>query len=240
MQMNQRRFINLCGIFGIFGSLLMFAGDMLLYGHFGSGREFETTYRDVIQGSSTQSLVWGGVLGPIATVFYLLGFYHIYIRLRVKSARLALIIVTSCVVGTIFGGSYHAMWTIRALLIKAHPLFSGPSLDSYEALYGQIITYTRLFYSAAGVTWFFGGGLLLYAVLAGKSRFPRWTALVNPALIFLLSPLAKFIPAPIGLIVVGGYINIVMCLFFVAATVSTWSAAESDPYEPGLRAGTDA
>jgi putative effector of murein hydrolase LrgA (UPF0299 family) len=85
-----------------------------------------------------------------------------------------------------------------------------------------------LFYHAAEAAWLFGGGLLLYAVLAGKSLFPRWTALVNPALIFLLQPLAVFIPAPIGLIVVGGYINLVMSLFFMVATFSTWTVSGSD------------
>ena len=225
--MNRSHFTNLCGVLGICGSLLLFAGDMLLYGNFGGGSEFETTYRTVIQGSSDQSLVWGGVLGPIATVFYFLGFYHIYSRVSARSAGLALIIVASCLVGMIFGGSYHAMWTIRAFLIKAQPLFSGPTLDSYETLFRQIVTYTRLFYRAAEVLWLFGGGLLLYAVVSGKSLFPRWTALVNPALLFLVSPLAQLIPAPIGLIVVGGYINIAMCLFFMVATVSTWSAAAS-------------
>jgi hypothetical protein len=231
--MKQRTFVNVCGLLGIAGALMLFAGDMLLYGSFGGGHEFQTTYRAVIQGSSDDSLMWGGVLGPIATVFYFLGFYHLYCRLRERTVPLALIIVASCVVGMIFGGSYHAMWTIRALLVKGQPLFSGPTLDSYEALCSQIVSYSKLFYHAAEAAWLFGGGLLLYAVLAGKSLFPRWTALANPALIFLLQPLSEFIPAPIGLVVVGGYINIVMCIFFSVATVSTWSASGSSDTTEG-------
>ena len=211
------------GSLGIGGALLMFIGDMCLYGHLGSGSDFGTNLPLVISNESDIQIIAGGFIGPIAALLYCLGFLSVYGMIFPKSPKLAIIVTGSAIATIVIGGAYHAMWGIRALLIKA----GLPSGDFHE-LNNQIKQYTLLFYDAAGVVGGITSLLLLFAVLSRKSLYPRWTAIVNPGFLFLLSPLAGFIPAPLGAIVYGGYFNLVFVVFFSVMVFSTRSIIHTD------------
>jgi hypothetical protein len=194
-------------LIGLGAALLMFVGDMCLYGHFGSGND--AISKVVISNESDTSIVVGGFIGPFATILYCLGFFSVYSMISPRSRMLAIMVTGGAVVVMVVGGTYHAMWSIRAFLIKA-----GLSSGDYQGLYNQIKDYMSLFYN----TMFAGAEvvslLLLFTVLSGKSLYPRWCVVVNPGILFLLRPLADFMPAPLGAIVTGGYLNLVFVLFF--------------------------
>jgi hypothetical protein len=57
--------------------------------------------------------------------------------------------------------------------------------------------------------------LLLFAlVLFKQTTYPRWTALLNPGLLMLISPLAVHIPSPVAAVIIGGFYNLTFCIFF--------------------------
>jgi len=200
-------YIRTLGLIGLGAALLMFVGDMCLYGHFGSGND--AISKVVISNESDTSIVVGGFIGPIATILYCLGFLSVYFMISPRSRMLAIVVTGGAVVIMVIGGTYHAMWSIRAFLIKA-----GLASGDYQGLYTQIKQYTSLFYNTmlagAGVV----SALLLFVVLSGRSLYPRWSAVVNPGILLLLRPLADFVPAPLGAIVSGGYLNLVFVVFF--------------------------
>jgi hypothetical protein len=212
--------VRILGLIGVGAALLMFVGDMCLYGHFGSGDD--AISKVVISNESDTRIVVGGFIGPFATILYCLGFFSVYSMISPRSRMLAIVITGGAVVMMVVGGTYHAMWSIRAFLIKA-----GLASGDYQGLYAQIKQYTSLFYN----TMLAGAGvvslLLLFAVLSGRSLYPRWSVVVNPGILFLFRPLADFIPAPLGAIVSGGYLNLVFVLFFSVSVMVTRSTNDT-------------
>jgi hypothetical protein len=45
-------------------------------------------------------------------------------------------------------------------------------------------------------------------------------------LLSILAPLASQLPSPIGAILVGGFTNLSIAIFFLVSVLSTWSATE--------------
>jgi hypothetical protein len=206
--------VRILALIGLGAALLMFAGDMCLYGHFGSGAE--AISKPVITNEADTRIIVGGFIGPIAAILYCVGLFSLYFMISPKSKMLAIVVTGGAAATMVIGGTYHAMWSIRAFLIKA-----GLSSGDHQVLYSQIKDYTMLFYNTmlagAGVV----SALLLFAVLSGRSLYPRWSALVNPGILFLLRPLADVIPAPLGAIVSGGYLNLVFVVFFSVSILVT-------------------
>ncbi len=212
--------IRILGLIGLGAALLMFVGDMCLYGHFGNGGD--AISKLVISNESDTRIVVGGFIGPIAAILYCVGFFSVYFMISPRSRMLAIVIAGGAAAVMAIGGAYHAMWSIRAFLIKA-----GLSSGDYQALYSQIKDYTLLFYN----TMFAGAEvislLLLFAVLSGRSLYPRWSVVVNPGILLLLRPLADLIPAPLGAIVSGGYLNLMFVVFFSVSVLVTRSADDT-------------
>ena len=212
--------IRILGLIGLGAALLMFVGDMCLYGHFGSGGE--AISRLVITNESDTRIVVGGFIGPIAAILYCVGFFSIYAMISPRSRTLAIVVAGGAAVMMVVGGTYHAMWSIRAFLIKA-----GLSSGDYQGLYSQIKDYTLLFYNTTLAGAEVVSLLLLFAVLSGRSLYPRWSVVVNPGILFLLRPLADFIPAPLGAIVSGGYLNLVFIVFFSVSVLVARSSNDT-------------
>jgi hypothetical protein len=208
--------VRILGLIGLGAALLMFVGDMCLYGHFGSGDD--AISKLVISNESDTRIVVGGFIGPIAAILYCLGFFSVYAMISPRSRMLAIVVAGGGAVMMVIGGTYHAMWSIRAFLIKA-----GLSSGDYQGLYTQIKDYTLLFYNTTLAGAEVVSLLLLFAVLSGRSLYPRWSVVVNPGILFLFRPLADFVPAPLGAIVSGGYLNLVFVLFFSVNVMVTRS-----------------
>jgi len=63
-------------------------------------------------------------------------------------------------------------------------------------------------------------------VLVGRTLYPRWMVLSNPAVVMLFSPLAERAPQPFGAILVGGFTNLSIALFFAVSILATWRGAK--------------
>jgi len=83
-----------------------------------------------------------------------------------------------------------------------------------------------LAYNLGAAPGYLGAVLLLGLVLLGKTWYPRWTALANPAVLVVLSPLADRAPAPLGAVLSGGFTNLSIALFFLVSVLTTWKRAD--------------
>ena len=212
--------VRILGLTGLGAALLMFVGDMCLYGHFGSGED--AISKVVITNESDTRIVVGGFIGPIAALLYCLGFFCVYFMVSPRSRTLAVVLAAGATATMAMGGTYHAMWSIRAFLIKA-----GLSSGDHQAVYNQIRDYMSLFYRTMLAGAAVVSVLLLFAVLSGRSLYPRWSVVVNPGILFLLRPLADFVPAPLGAIISGGYLNLVFVVFFSVNVMATRSTNDT-------------
>jgi hypothetical protein len=212
--MNKRNF----GLIGIFASILLFIGDMLLYGHFGNASEFSKNIQIVAQNSSQTRLFIGGILGPIGAMLYISGFWHIYLNTKQYSRFVSIIIFISLSCMMFFGGAYHSIWTIRMLLLK-YPL---ASVDYSNLFLISFNNYFKTIFNISLSVGYLGGILLAILILIHKSVYPRWIVIVNPPILFFLTPLIKHVSYPFGSIIFGGYINIVLFVFLTTSVITTW------------------
>ena len=201
---------------GLVGAVLMFTGDMLLYGHFGSGAEFINRYKTVIAEAGTLRLYLAGALGPVAAIFYLIGAYHLYLRLQPSRALGR--IVTSFAFAAVFviAGAVHAVWAAYALVLRG--VAHGQANTDLETV---MRAYLAFVYRLAEVVGYPSALLLFVLVLMGRTTYPRWSVFLNPGLLMLASSLVVFLPAPIGAPIVGGLFNLAFVVFFALSLATT-------------------
>ena len=121
------------------------------------------------------------------------------------------------------GSAVHALWVPRGLASR----YELPLTAHVPDLFTALRRYWELAYDLAGLPAYVGAILLLVAVLLRRSVYSRWTVLANFGLLALLEPLASQLPAPLGAIIVGGFTNLSIAVFFLVSVLSTWIAREA-------------
>jgi hypothetical protein len=217
----QRR---LSGAAGIFGALLFFTGDMLFYGHLGPGTGFHEGMLATVRDASLARLFAGGLVGPVAACLCIVGFRHVYLNVRPSAARLGQVMFAAFFVLMVFGSAIHTLWTAKGLAIK---YCYGNDDAGCHALMQAINSYWNLAYNIGAVPGYAGALLLVALVMLGKTWYPKWTVLANPAALMLLSPLVGRAPAPFGAILTGGSTNLSIAIFFVVSLWTTWTRPET-------------
>jgi len=212
----------LTGLAGVAGALLFFVGDMLFYGHWGSGTEFHEGMIEVLRDGSLTRLFIGGLVGPIAACLCLIGCWHVRGNVIGRSPLVGRVAFLSLAATMVIGSAVHALWVPRGLAMKYSDLIAPVAPELITALKN----YWSLAYQMAEVPAYGAAILLLIIVLFGQTRYPRWTALANFGLLSLLESFASQVPYPVGAIVVGGFTNLSIAVFFLVSVLSTWNATE--------------
>ena len=125
---------------GLLGSVLMFAGDMLLYftpGAYdmdGTLRPYMRIMRDVPAGR----VRLGGVLGPVAAFLYVLGFAGLTLTARGEMDWLVWLAAALLALALVCGGAYHAQYAYLSVIAKA-----GRE-ELYDEVAGNIMLVMRL------------------------------------------------------------------------------------------------
>jgi hypothetical protein len=204
----------LTGWCGLAGALLFFTGDMLFYGHLGAGAEFARGALRTVQQSSTERLFAGGLVGPIAACFCIVGFWHVYQNVKPDAKLLGQLMFAAFFVMMVVGSAVHAVWVAKGIGMK---YCSEPYSDCAPVL-EQAKSYWNLLYAASATPGYIGTALLGYLVISGRTIYSRWAVLANPAVFFLLLSIgASRIPSPLGAILVGGTTNLSIAMFFTAS-----------------------
>ena len=212
----------LAGLAGLLGALLFFCGDMLFYGHVGSGASFHEGMQHVVREASLIRLFIGGLLGPIAACFCIIGFWHVRQNITPRSPLLGRLTFYCFAAMMVAGSAVHALWVPRGLASKYEVALNTCAPDLFAALRG----YWEVAYNLAAVPAYIGAVLLLFVVVFRRSIYPRWTALANFGLLSLLAPIVARTSAPIGAILVGGFTNLSIAVFFLVSVLSTWNATD--------------
>ncbi len=217
---NQIR--RLAGLSGLAGALLFFAGDMLFYGHFGPGANFAEGMLATVMRASPERLFAGGLVGPLAAGLCMVGFWHVYLNMRPSNALLSRLIFMLFLALMVAGSAVHTLWTAKGLALKYCYGHGAPCADLLTA----IKSYWTLAYDLGAIPGYIGAVLLVVFVLLRKTRYPRWTVIANPAVLSMLSPLAARVPSPLGAILVGGFTNLSIAVFFLTSVSTTWKCRQ--------------
>ena len=177
---------------GLVGSLVMFAGDMLLYftpGAYdmdGTLRPYARIMRDLPEGRVRA----GGVLGPVAAFLYVVGFAGL------PAGLLSFALIC--------GGAYHAQYPYLAIAARTED-------DSLvEQVAGNIMALQRL----ATVPMYAAFVLFGIAVVAGQTALPPWSVVLTPLVTSFLGFLWLRVPQPARCVLFGGWSNLVFTIMF--------------------------
>ncbi len=217
--MTTARLLRCSCLCGLLGSLLMLTGDMLFYGSWLSGRDF-SSFHEMSLKPVTQ-LVIAGSIGPIAGIFYALGMGVFYLILQSAGKRLAAVAAGLLAATMLIGGAYHAVFTTFGFAARvADPATRAALTSQIYSLYGLLSGFTY-------VTGIPGTALVFLLALRKRTLFPRWLLVFMPTLLSLGSQVFHdwllMIPAPLGGVIRGGWINGSFVLFFAIATCVFWT-----------------
>ena len=223
------------GCCGLAGAVLMFVGDILLYGPSAWGEPASTYFSSVDPLSSNpsslvdspmgsvplQRAIVGGLLGPIAGFFYVIGCFQMF--LAAPSHPLRYLASLGHIAALVFVSVYHACYSYTSFIAAASPS-AGLALVSAHQAYMAAIKSSIKVCGLAGTA-----GLVGIVLSPTASSYPRWLILFTPTIWLMLvreSGLLVDLPAPYGHIVAGGSFNIVFFLFFLASTVATATSTD--------------
>lgn len=202
---------------GLLGSILMFAGDMLLYftpGAYdmdGTLRPYLRIMRDVPAGRVRV----GGALGPVAAFLYVLGFAGLALVARGSLAWLVWLSAALLAFALVCGGAYHAQYVYLSVIAKA-----GRE-DLYDEVAGNIMFVMRF----ATAPMYLGFVLLAAGVALGQTTLPAWFAALTPLVTSLLGLVWMRVPQPARCVLFGGWSNLVFTIMFAAMLLLSAAAA---------------
>lgn len=226
MQMNERIWI--AGVLGLTGALLLAVGDQCLYFAAVSGADFMQGLRGIVAAAPTARVLFGAALAPIAALLYLAGFWHVYMRLRTRHPRVAAVIAIGLSLCLLAGAAYHALWGAKALSMKATLGATATVQPAMAALEAQLHAYAANVYLIAEIAGYPSAALLAITIALGHSDYPRWLALLTPAIpLVILQFIAPYTPAPFGSLVAGSASNLSFALFFAASLATLRKPTQS-------------
>ncbi len=214
-----QRGIRLLGIAGILGGLILFAGDMLFYYspdstnlklNMGHASDFR------IMASATTAL--------IASWLYLAGLVPVYYAFKpVKAWKRNVVVLSFAAILSAYGvvhGAYVAI-AVSAKLAVQHHL----DLKAATELATAANNLLRLFvYPAFAIFSYF----FITEVWKKKTHYPRWILFFFPLVPFLLrSIITGMFSGGMWIIVSGGFLNLILVLFFTASTIALWNIKTS-------------
>ncbi|MDG1403885.1 DUF6796 family protein [Polaribacter sp.] len=219
MKMSQF-WIRVLGVFGILGGLILLAGDMLLYYD-----PVNMSLKQNMGNASDFRIIASGVCALFAAWFYMLGLGQVYYAFKTTKPifRNGTLISFGSIL--ISYGIVHGAFLAIATTAK---LATEHSLDINEAvlLSEKTNEILRLFvYPLFGIL----SILFISQVWKRKTLYPRWIILFFPLIPFLIEDLVtKYLQKDIWIIIKGGYLNIILVIFFTASTIALWNIKKSE------------
>jgi hypothetical protein len=197
-----------------------------MLGTFTSGREFNERWFVLLAEVPRWRVVAGGLAGPVGAWFYVVGFWRLYLALKPAGRRLAFVVFAAFSMSFVWAaGAFHASFPLMGDAWRAREA-AGDAVTESAFRYFGLLFYAGLAPSAVGTV------LLAYAVLRGRTRYPRWFAVLNPGLLYLLAGSFAWVPAPVGGLLVIGAGNLVFLTFFAASTAVLWEGGRGESPTP--------
>jgi hypothetical protein len=193
-----------------------------------SGREFNEKWYVLLAEMPRWRLVVGGLAGPIGAWCYGIGFWQLYIALRPAGRRLAFVVFAGFSLSFLWAaGAFHTSFPFVADAWRGQQAAANGVAVSDVAT-GPSFHYFGLPLLSSMAPAAVASALLPYAILLKRTRYPPWFAACNPALLYLLTMLFGWVPAPLGGLLVVGAGNMVFLVFFASSTALLWNGGQRE------------
>jgi hypothetical protein len=212
---NSNLITRISGIAGILGGLLLFAGDMLYYYN---GASIDLKFN--MANSSDFRIEINGIIALLSTWLYLLGVISIYYAFAPASKKLRNIVLMSFTgILTSYGiihGAYIAIATTAKLA-----LHNNLDIVDSSALAVDTNNLMRLIIYPIFAVFSF---VFIWQVWKKKTLYPRWILIFFPLTTFVFQGFLKqALSGSTWVIVNGGFLNIILVIFFTASTIALWN-----------------
>ena len=204
------------GLVGLLAATLVGIGEFLLHfdelARYGEGFEF-------FKGVPVEQATTGHFIGVLGAPLYVVGCWHLYHMLRPANRTAALIAFFAMAYGFIIGVVWIGSRATASLIVNtigADP--ASLELSLYDVRYETLLTIIRV--AALGFSVIF-----IWLTLTGRTRYPKWCAVLNPIVLILLSFLVYVIAPSVGKYMMPIALNIA---FFILFLFSILFALRSD------------
>lgn len=204
--------LNICILIGLFGSFLMFLGDMILYYDHNDydGKDTINNIIGIMKNVSIKRLYIGGLLGPICAFIYCIGFYHIVLSIQEEYLNVAWFVFLINIFGMILGGTYHIQCAYLGLLSRHENKGAFDEFLKFLKFQAKIVFGIMALANIA----------IALIILFGLTVFPRWQALFTPIFLLLFTPLTGRLPKGLHMIIRGGWFNIIYFIYYLSLLIS--------------------
>ncbi len=208
--------LRIVGLAGILGGLVLFSGDMLFY--------YDSVCTDVktnMGNASDLRIKLSGISALLATWLYLLGLLQVHYAFKISSKITRNIVLLSFGAILIAYGIIHGAYVAIAVTSKLSVQF-GIDINKATLLATETNQLLRLFiYPIFALLSF----VFIKEVWRKKTLYPRWILFFFPLVPFLFQGLIhKSLYGSIKIIIMGGFLNIILIIFFIASTVALWNS----------------
>jgi hypothetical protein len=223
-----------CGVTGFAGATILLVADWIMLGTLTSGREFNEKWHVLLAEMPRWRLVAGGLAGPIGAWCYGIGFWQVYAALKPAGRRLAFVVFAGFSLSFIWAaGAFHTSFPFVADAWRGQQAAAN-GVAVRDVATGPSFHYFGLLMVASMAPAAVASALLPYAILWKRTRYPRWFAACNPALLYVLTALFVWVPAPLGGLLVVGAGNMMFLVFFASSTALLWHGGRREESEVKL------
>lgn len=175
--------------------------------------------------ASDERIFLSGITALLATWFYLLGLIQVYIAFKPTTVLVRGCVLT-CFAGVLTAyGIVHAEYVAIAISAK---LATQNQLDlsATTELASMTNEVLRLFVYPLFVVLSL---IFIYQVWKRKTLYPRWILIFYPLLPFILQGfIGKLLTGNAWTIVMGGFLNLILVIFFTASTIALWKVKQKE------------
>jgi hypothetical protein len=217
---NSKILLRLLGISGVLGGMLLFVGDMLFY-YNGSSADLKLNMAN----SSDIRIEISGILALFSTWFYLLGALSVYYAFVPVVKWVRKVMMASFVGILVSYGIIHGAYVAIATTAKV-ALQNNLDIEMATTLASGTNALMRLFIYPIFVVFSI---VFIWQVFNKKTLYPRWMLIFFPLTLFIFKGLLKNnLSGGIGVVINGGFFNLILVIFFLTSTIALWNNKIND------------
>lgn len=211
---NMSKKILIFGIVGITAVLFTIISDLILLGRPDSGLSFFLSPTECMIDIPGWRITAGTFLGVFMLPFQISGLVPVYLGLKPGGKAAPIMAGIAGAHGLIMGTAFHTAYAFMAGGWKLYHS-AGREGVSITAAIGDFEFYWKLIIVLMAIDLILFSVIYVFSVLGGRSVYPGWMAVFNPAVIMaVMFPILLLLPAPVGGFIAPVVLNLSTLIFF--------------------------